>query len=122
MRPGQKKGGTNEKKRGSSTSGRRLFAGGVCSIRSCASGRNFVPDRDFVPGIPRGGHLVQHGLQAMELILIQRAGQLGDAFLVELVQTVVQLACAVIQLSYLVTTSPQSSVPPSAAPSLQLGH
>ena len=54
MRPGQKKGGTNEKKRVSSTSGRRLFAGGVCSIRSCASGRNFVPDRDFVPGIPRG--------------------------------------------------------------------
>ena len=35
----------------------------------------------------------------MELILIQRAGQLGDAFLVELVQTVVQLACAVIQLT-----------------------
>ena len=35
----------------------------------------------------------------MELILIQRAGQLGDAFLVELVQTVVQPACAVIQLA-----------------------
>ena len=30
---------------------------------------------------------------------IQRAGQLGDAFLVELVQTIVQLACAVIQLT-----------------------
>ena len=44
-------------------------------------------------------HLVQHGFQAMELILIQRAGQLGDAFLVELVQTVVQSACAVIQLT-----------------------
>ena len=35
----------------------------------------------------------------MELILIQRAGQLGDAFLVELVQTIVQPACAVIQLT-----------------------
>ena len=54
MRPGQKKGGTNEKKRGSGTSGSHLFAGGVCSIRSCASGRDSDPDRDFVPGIPRG--------------------------------------------------------------------
>ena len=49
MRPGQKKGGTNEKKRGSGTSGSHLFAGGVCSIRSCASGRDSDPDRDFVP-------------------------------------------------------------------------
>ena len=35
----------------------------------------------------------------MELILIQRAGQFGDTFLVELVQTIVQPACAVIQLA-----------------------
>ncbi len=43
-----------KKKRGSGTSGSHLFAGGVCSIRSCASGRDSDPDRDFVPGIPRG--------------------------------------------------------------------
>ena len=43
-----------KKRGGSGTSGSHLFAGGVCSIRSCASGRDSDPDRDFVPGIPRG--------------------------------------------------------------------
>ena len=50
------------------------------------------------------GHLVQHGLQAMDLLLVQSAGQLGDALLIELVQAIVQpdraiaeLACAIIQ-------------------------
>ena len=27
---------------------------GCAGIRSCASGRDSDPDRDFVPGIPRG--------------------------------------------------------------------
>ncbi len=45
------------------------------------------------------GHLVQHGLEAVQLILIQCAGQLGDALLVELVQTIVQLVSAVVQLA-----------------------
>ena len=50
------------------------------------------------------GHLVQHGLQAMDLLLVQCAGQLGDALLIELVQAIVQpdraiaeLACAIVQ-------------------------
>jgi len=42
------------KKRGSAVLLAAVCLLGVCSIRSCASGRNFVPDRDFVPGIPRG--------------------------------------------------------------------
>ncbi len=45
------------------------------------------------------GHGIQHGLEAVQLILVQCAGQLGDALLVELVQAVVQLMGAVVQLA-----------------------
>ena len=38
----------------------------------------------------------------MELVGVQRAGQLGDALFVELVQTVVQLDCAIRQLAHTV--------------------